>query len=152
MKRRSPNLIPERVDAIIEMIRAWEGRLTWPALIASIAAKFRASYTRQALFKHDRIRIAYETHRSSPNRLSGNGNLRPASAPLKAALERLQRLERENAELKKREQALLEQFHRWAYHASTRGLTEEFLDRPLPTLNRRGNLAPSRKLPTARST
>lgn len=145
MKRRSPNLTPDRVDAIVELVRSWDGRLTWSALIASIATKFHATYSRQALFKHDRIRIAYETHRDREGKSHRTGSRRPISATLKAALERLQRLEQENAELRKREQMLLEQFHRWAYHASTRGLARDFLDRPLPPLNRRGNSLSSRK-------
>jgi hypothetical protein len=67
------------------------------------------------------------------------------SAALKAAMDRIYRLERENTELRKREMLLLEQFHRWAYHASSRGLTQEFLDQPLPPLNRRGNCTSHRK-------
>lgn len=47
---------------------------------------------------------------------------------------------------------LLEQFHRWAYHASARGLTQEFLDQPLPPLNRRGNRASPRKAALVEST
>lgn len=145
MKRRSPNLTPDRVEMIVEQIRSWEGRLTWPALIASIATKFHAHYTRQALFKHDRIRIAYEAHRNRQRTTERTGSRRPISATLNAALERIQRLEQENLELRTREKLLLEQFHRWAYHASTRGLTGDFLDRPLPPLNRKGNPLSSRK-------
>jgi len=63
-------------------------------------------------------------------------------------MDRAHRLQQENAELRRREMLLLEQFHRWAYHASSRGLTQDFLDQPLPPLNRKGNRAPSRKLST----
>ena len=69
---------------------------------------------------------------------------RPMSATLKAAMDRVHRLQQENAELRQHEM-LLEKFHRWAYHASSRGLTLGFLDRPLPPLNRRGNRASPRK-------
>lgn len=36
-------------------------------------------------------------------------------------------------------EVLLEQFVRWAYNAGTRGLTEDFLNQPLPPPNRLGN-------------
>ncbi|NEX60091.1 hypothetical protein [Noviherbaspirillum galbum] len=138
MMKRSPNLTAQRIDKIIEIIHGWEGRLTWPALIKAVAAKMHATYTRQALFKQERIRVAYETYRASkPDAVGG----RPVSAALKASMERIQRLELENAGLKKREALLLEQFVRWAYNASTRGLTEAFLNQALPPTNRQGNKA-----------
>lgn len=140
MTRRSPNLTPERVDAILEIIRGWDGRLTWPALIEAVAAKFRATYTRQALYKQERIRVAYETYRENTSESGGdNAASRPVSAAHQASMDRIARLEQENAELKKREALLLEQFVRWAYNASTRGLTEDFLNQSLPAANRRGN-------------
>lgn len=144
MKRRSPNLTPAGIETIVTLIRGWEGRLTWPLLIARVAEKCRATYTRQALFKHHQIRVAYEVYRSAHEHDSRERQDRRGSATMKATMDRLCRLERENAELRKREHALFEQFHRWAYHASTRGLTKEFLDRPLPPLSRRGNPSRSR--------
>lgn len=140
MTRRSPNLTPVRVDAIVEIVRGWEGRLTWPALIDAVARKTNATYTRQALFNQERIRIAYETNRDiSDNKGGSTPSGRPMSATLNAAIGRIKRLEHENAELKKREALLLEQFARWAYNASTRGITDDFLNQPLPPLNRTGN-------------
>ena len=151
MKRRSPNLTSLRVDNVVELIRAWQGRLTWPALIEAIAQKFGTTYTRQALFKHDRIRIAYENCRDAAHAKIRTAPGRPMSAALKAAMDRIHRLERENSELRKQEMLLLEQFHRWVYHASSRGLTQEFLDQPLPPLNRRGNrVSPTGRLSLTR--
>lgn len=147
MKRRAPNLTSARVDTVVNLIRAWQGRLTWPALIKAIASECSATYTRQALFKHDRIRVAYEKQRDAAATTISAKWTRPMSAALQAATDRIYRLERENAELRKREMLLLEQFHRWAYHASSRGLTQEFLDRPLPPLNRMGNRPFTRNVP-----
>lgn len=47
-------------------------------------------------------------------------------------------------ELRNREALLLEQFVRWAYNAASRGLTEDFLNRPLPPTNRTGNVTSGR--------
>ncbi|WP_124550784.1 hypothetical protein [Burkholderia cenocepacia] len=141
MIRRSPNLTADRIDSIVGIIRSWEGRLTWPALIKAVATQMRSTYTRQALYNQERIRVAFGVYRASSN---VNGiDKRPVSAALRASMERVQRLELENAELRKREELLLEQYVRWAYNAATRGLSEEFLNRPLPPLNRHGNLVSS---------
>lgn len=136
MTNRSPNLTPDRIDAVVEIIRGWDGRLTWPALIKAVAKKLYATYTRQALYKQERIRVAYEAYRETND---GTPGARPVPAALKASMERVQRLEQENAELKKREALLLEQFVRWAYNAASRGLSEDFLNQALPPTNRHGN-------------
>jgi hypothetical protein len=66
-------------------------------------------------------------------------------AALNACLERTKRLQQEDAELRKREALLLEQFVRWAYNAASRGLTVEFLNRALPPTNRTGNATSGRR-------
>lgn len=136
MTRRSPNLTPEKIATIVEIVRTWDGRLTWPGLVNEIFKKMNATYTRQALYKHESIRVAYEAYREN---ISDTEPGRPVSAALNASIERVKRLEMENAELKKREALLMEQFVRWAYNASTRGLTENFLNEALPPTNRNGN-------------
>jgi hypothetical protein len=135
--RRSPNLTPQRIESVVEVIRSWEGRLTSPALIKAVEKKMHCTYTRQALFNQELIRVAYETYRASNANATSGG--RPVSAALRAALGRVKRLEVELAELKTRENLLLEQFVRWAYNASTRGLSGDFLNQPLPPTNRLGN-------------
>ena len=98
------------------------------------------------------IRVAYETYRDAAQMATPSKSGRQMSAAVRASMDRIHRLQQENAELRKREMLLLEQFHRWAYHASARGLTLEFLDRPLPPLNRRGNRASPRKVALVEST
>lgn len=92
-------------------------------------------YTRQALYKHERIRNAFELRK---NALSGEGGdvKRAASPQLQIALDRITRLEAENRRLESENNQLLEQFARWAYNAHTRGLDHEFLNHPLPSVNR----------------
>ncbi|MDR5762967.1 hypothetical protein [Caballeronia sp. LZ035] len=106
---------------MIEVIRGWEGRLTWPSLIKAVVKKMHCTYTRQALFNQELIRVAYESYRANNTVTTGTGP--PVSAALQAALDRVTRLELELAEVKTREILLLEQFVRWASNASTRGLS-----------------------------
>jgi hypothetical protein len=97
----------------------------------------RSTYTRQALYNQERIRVAYETYRASSD--ASGIDVRPVPASLKASMERVQRLEQENAELKRREALLLEKFVRCAYKAASMGLSEDFLNQPRPPTNRHGN-------------
>lgn len=143
MIQRSPNLTSERIDTIVEIIRGWDSRLTWPALIKAVAKKMHCTYTRQALYNQERIRVAYETYRANSN--NADSDSRPIPAALKACMERVKRLEQENTELKKREALLLEQFARWAYNAASRGLPEDFLNQALPPTNRHGNPSSGRQ-------
>lgn len=136
MIRRSPNLTSERIDTIIEIIHSWDGRLTWSALIKAVDQKMHCNYTRQALYKQERIRIAFEVYRTRNDNATST---RQVPIALRACVERVKRLEQENLELKKREALLLEQFVRWAYNAASRGLTENFLNQALPSTNRHGN-------------
>jgi hypothetical protein len=104
---------------------------------AVVPNQMHCTYTRQALFNQDLIRVAYETYRASNTNATSGG--RPVSAALGSALDRVNRLEVELGEAKARENLLLEQFVRWAYKASTRGLSGDFLNQPLPPTNQRGN-------------
>jgi hypothetical protein len=52
------------------------------------------------------------------------------------AVERIARLEGENARLTAENSRLIEQFVCWAYNAHTRGLDRGFLTRPLPAVKR----------------
>lgn len=132
-RRRGPTLTRERVEGIASVIRAWEGRLTWPGLCDAVQRSTGARYTRQALGNHLPIRAAYETYTSRS---------RPAMAvplPETAGQKRIRLMEAENRELRKVQDTLLEKFARWAYNASSRGLDEAYLDQALPTIHRAGN-------------
>ena len=101
-------------------------------------------YTRQALFKHERIRHAYEFQKKKLP--TGSGLVRPASSPelMRIALEKIERLESENRRLESENQRLLEQFAKWAYNAHARGLGYEFLSNPLPGVNRGQTIYPKK--------
>lgn len=131
---RAPNLTERRILEIVQLLDAWTGKLTWDALIAKVAATTHCAYTRQALDRHARIKLAYQTTKE-----------RLANAPRKAGLTKLDEQRRlaaydklvgENARLARENNALLEQFARWAYNASLRGVSGAQLNAPLPTPNR----------------
>ena len=134
-KKRSKNLGDAEIKQIAEILDGWSGKLSWELLIDAIELRMFCRYTRQALYKHERISHAFELKK---NELSEGGKdvKRVAPPQLQIALDRIARLESENRRLESENNRLLEQFSRWAYNAHTRGLDHEFLSRPLPSVNR----------------
>lgn len=134
-QKRAKNLNDADIKQIVEILDGWSGKLTWDLLIDAIELRMHNSYTRQALHKHERIRNAFDLQKKN---LSGqDGDVERASSPeLQVALERIARLEAENRRLDSESRQLLEQFVRWAYNAHTRGMNQDFLNRPLPSVSR----------------
>ncbi len=131
---RSRNLTPSAIEQIVSILDGWSGKLTWELLIQSVARRLRVTYTRQALHKHERIRRAFSLRKKT---LLVSAEQKKAINPeSQATNERIARLEGENQRLQMENDRLLEQFVRWAYNAYSRGLDEQFLSRPLPTINR----------------
>ena len=134
-KKRSKNLGDAEIKQIVEILDGWTGKLTWELLIDAIELRMFNRYTRQSLFKHERIRHAFEL-RKNEIPLEGETVSRVESPQLQAALDRIARLETENRRLESENNRLLEQFARWAYNAHIRGLDKDFLNQPLPAVNR----------------
>ena len=132
--KRSPNLTDQTVNVIIGVLDGWSGPLTWNLLIDAVYARLHSKYTRQALHKHERIRIAFEIRKK--NLELGDPPVR-GSAQLQKALERNSRLEAENQRLQAENERLLEQFARWAFNAYVRGIGQKELGPPLPEIDRR---------------
>lgn len=137
--KRAKNLDAQAIEVIVGVLDGWSGKLSWELLIATIAQRMHSTYTRQALHRHERIRIAFQLRKETlaasqdkpyrpPERLS--------TAEIAALQERCERLVVENTRLGRENEQLLIQFAVWAYNAHTRGLTEEFLNRPLPSVDR----------------
>jgi hypothetical protein len=134
-RSRERNLDDEAISRIVGILDGWAGKLTWELLIDAVDRHLRASYTRQALHKHERIRQAFVQRKKS---LQSDPSAEEFVGPpeLQAAFERIARLDGENARLDAENQRLLGQFARWAYNANTRGFDRDFLNQPLPAVNR----------------
>jgi hypothetical protein len=132
---RARNLEDDDIADIVALLDGWSGKLSWGLLIEAIEKRKHARYTRQALHRHERISQAFSLRKAAL--CEGEGAAARASAPeLQIALDRITRLEAENARLTAENQRLLEQFVCWAYNAHTRGLDHAFLSRHLPAVNR----------------
>lgn len=131
-KRRAPNLSPELVSEILAIIRRLSVRLTWPALIEQIEQVKLITYTRQALAKHALIAEAYEAQWTQATAGETKARKKSASPEIQMVLDEMVSLKASLARAEEENERLLRQFVRWAYNASQRGLTEEFLNQPLP--------------------
>lgn len=135
-RTREKNIDEEAIEAIVGVLDGWSGKLTWEMFIDAIEKRTRRRYTRQALHRYERIHLAFVTRkRAVGGDPAENADVNMAPE-LKMALEQVERLTGENQRLKAEQHRLLEQFARWAYNANSRNLTKEFLDTPMPKVDR----------------
>jgi hypothetical protein len=131
-KRRAKNLTAAQVKTIVELIDGWSGKLTWDLLREAIASRTSQTYERQALAAHEAIQKAFTNKKATPTAVK-----KTASSPeLEAAEQAIDRLEATVKRLTHENNTLIEQFVRWAHNASLRGLGEDFLNQPLPPVDR----------------
>jgi hypothetical protein len=150
-RRRGKNLTDSDILQIVQLIDGWSGRLTWELLCVEVERRCGVRYTRQALHRYERVRSAYSRYRATQGERDSDGDADNAGPPeLRAALDRMARIEAESRRLAYENQQLLEQFARWAYNAHMRGVTEEQLNAALPKVNREQTPArPPSRLGTA---
>lgn len=122
------------IATIVGIIDGWEGKLTYDRLIDKTAKRIMRRFSRQALCSHPRIREAFNMRKDSLR--NGSPKRQVMSVELQIALDRGERLEAEVKRLTNENEALLAQFVRWAYNASSKGLTLDFLNQPLPSVDR----------------
>lgn len=133
---RAKNLTDTAVTEIVHILDGWSTKLTWDLLIAKTEQKLRVRYTRQALFQHERISLAFVTRKQALSKGVGNRPRASGNPELEKTRERLDRLLAESERLEAENNRLLEQFVRWAYNASMRNLSSDFLNQPLPSVDR----------------
>lgn len=131
-KPRAKNLTASEVETIVGLIDGWTGKLTWDLLRAAIATRSSQTYERQTLAGHRDIQLAFSSKKTTPTPAK-----KPALSPeLEAAEQVIDRLEATVKRLTLENNSFIEQFVRWAHNASLRGLDEDFLNQPLPPVDR----------------
>lgn len=135
MGKRAKNLTDTDIKQVVELLDGWSNKLTWELLIDAVELHMHSRYTRQALHKHERIRHAFDLKKKSLSGVDGNAK-RMVTVEMQIALQQIERLKAENRRQASENDHLLEQFARWAYNAHARGLDKEFLNQPLPPVNR----------------
>ncbi|MBR8304736.1 hypothetical protein KDW49_28965 [Burkholderia dolosa] len=133
---RERNIDDDVVATIVGVLDGWSGRLSWEALVKAVQRRAGLSYTRQTLHRHERIRLAFAVRKKALSGQTDQKSRDKMSPELQVALDRIARLEAENLRLAAENNALLEQFAVWSYNAQTRNLTNDFLNKPLPGVDR----------------
>ncbi|NQB78276.1 hypothetical protein DZ919_032310, partial [Pseudomonas aeruginosa] len=59
-KGRAKNLNDDAIGVIVAILDGWSGKLTWDLLIDMIERRLFVRYTRQALDKRARVKVAYQ--------------------------------------------------------------------------------------------
>lgn len=138
VRSRGKNIDEAMQETIIGILSGWSGRLSWSLFLEAVRVRVGHLYTRQTLSGNEMISLAYATHRK---RVRGAA---PESAQLDSEVapevrilqETNERLKAENARLSAENNAYIETFTTWAHNASNRGLTNEYLNTPLPKVDR----------------
>lgn len=127
------HLTDRDVDIFVGILDGWDGKLTWEALCDAGAEVLGSRPTRQTLYSHPDIKSAYSDRKA----LLKSG-LTPMKRPASLAIaeQRIRRLEGENQRLEAEKARLNEKFLRWQYNAEKKGLSEAYLESPLPRIYR----------------
>jgi hypothetical protein len=67
-KVRARNLSGTDVDEIVSAINAWQGKLTWDLLLHRIQEMMGQMYTRQAVYKHEKVRQSFSRKKEAIER------------------------------------------------------------------------------------
>ncbi len=122
------------VEAILNIIHAHDSnKLTWDSVCEASEAVVGKKPTRQSLSANELIKEAYASKKAS---LKLSAPSKPKPCNLSAAADRIARLQSENEMLKRKNDALLEQFVVWQYNAYKYGIKEHQLNAPLPRIDR----------------
>lgn len=125
MKR---HLTPKDEKRIIKIIENWsEPKLTWPLLLEACKEKLGIERTRQALMNLPAVNMAMKDKKEALK----VAYLKPGwIKDINEANERIEKLTKDNQQLKAICDQLFQRFILWQHNAGLRGMTEAMLDRP----------------------
>ena len=114
------HLTQSDIDTIIELIREWEGKLTWEKLCMKCLSEIGMKPTRQTLSSHEPISTAFQDRKRKFRTHSTTLNEGQLASQVTSA--RVLKLERDIQRLKLENRQLLEKFVAWQYIAYSRGI------------------------------
>ena len=130
-KTRAPDLTPERIQAVLETLDGWKGKLTWDLLIAAAEKTTGIAYSRFTFSEYPEIANAFALKKDALRGTWKGEPLVPRDERIRAALEQVARLRATVERLKHENMLLKEQFVTWAHNAERKGVTIMMLNAPL---------------------
>jgi len=141
-KPRAPDLTDERIQVVLNTLDGWKGKLTWDLLIAAVKVSTGIAYSRFTFSDYPEIANAFALKKEA---LRGNWRGAPATPRderVRAALEKVERLQSKIDRLTQENRLLKEQFVTWAHNAERKGVTIMMLNAPLPKPERERSKEP----------
>jgi hypothetical protein len=131
-KSRAPDLNQERIQAVLDTLDGWSGKLTWDLLIAAVAKTTGVTYSRFTFAEYPQIANAFALKKAASRGAAQGQPTVPRDERVRAALEQADRYRAKAERLESENQLLLEQFVTWAVNAERKGVTMTMLNAPLP--------------------
>ena len=123
----------------IEMLTRTIGTLemaTWDAVVRLARQRLGHAYSRQALSRHARIRIALAARKEQLRRSGARWRPIPKTDTEAALLHRIDSLEADLSRLRAENEAMTTQFAIWAHNTHVLGIPDHRLDTPLQPVDR----------------
>lgn len=131
-KKRAPDLTPEFIQLVVETLDAWNGKLTWPLLLAAVEDATGIAYSRFTFAEYPDVANAFVLKKEALRGSRKGEAASPRDERVRAALDRVERLQAKVDRLSQENMLLKEQFVTWAHNAERKGVTMSMLNAPLP--------------------
>lgn len=128
------HLTDHEIEKIVGLLMGWKDALSWDGLSRACQGVIGRSPSRQTLARASRIDLAFKTTKDRLKQERTEDGAAKA-VTIQIAVQRISRLEAENAQIKAENRALLEQFVRWQYNAYKAGISGDRLNQSLPGLS-----------------
>lgn len=135
-KRRAPDLTPDIISQVLQLLDGWKNRLSWDLLLKALEQQTGVLYSRFTLYAYSDVARAFKARKEALSNVSPTQPSTPRDERVRAALEQAERAVAKAARLKAENDQLIEQFVTWAINAERKGVTMDMLNAPLPKPNR----------------
>lgn len=131
-KSRAPDLTQEVLAQVLDTLDGWKGKLSWELLLDEVEKLTGHRYSRFTFADYPQIADAFRGRKEALRGTLPRTASEPKDERLRAAMQRMDRLEAKNSRLEAENSALTEQFVVWAINAERKGVTMDMLNAPLP--------------------
>lgn len=130
-KNRAPDLTPEQIEATLDTLDTWRGKLTWELLLDKLEELWGFRYSRFTLGSYPKVADAFSLRKKSLSGTLPKSQGTPTDERVRAAAEQANRFKAKAERLEAENALLLEQFVTWAHNAERKGVTMDMLNAPL---------------------
>lgn len=138
-------LADSEIHTIIAILQSWDTKLSWQLLVEKCEDALGRCPSRQTLARAPRVMTAFREAKKRLRDGDHEGANKPRSSSAQFLEQRIKRLEIDNAQLKRENRQLLEQFVVWQYNATAAGITRGRLNQALPPIDLRSTAKPKSK-------